>query len=102
MYDFCYGSEQRSCERRLTSETGATGSPSVAVTMLPNVNILLDIYRHMYYNNSINKQRLTFMSHPVNDELLETLYEEVKAEYPTVNDSLIYTEVMKRFEDMSM
>ena len=41
------------------------------------------------------------MSHPVNDELLETLYEEVKDEYPTVNDSLIYTEVMKRFEEMS-
>ena len=41
------------------------------------------------------------MSHPVNDELLETLYEEVKAEYPTVNDSLIYTEVMKRFEEMN-
>ena len=42
------------------------------------------------------------MSHPVNDELLETLYEEVKTEYPTANDTLIYTEVMKRFEDMSM
>ena len=41
------------------------------------------------------------MSHPANTELLETLYEEVKAEYPTVNDSLIYTEVMKRFEEMS-
>jgi len=42
------------------------------------------------------------MSHPVNDEILETLYEEVKTEYPTANDTLIYTEVMKRFEDMGM
>ena len=42
------------------------------------------------------------MSHAVNDEILETLYEEVKAEYPTANDSLIYTEVMQRFEAMSM
>ena len=42
------------------------------------------------------------MSHPVNDEILETLYEEVKTEYPTANDTLIYTEVMKRLEDMSM
>ena len=42
------------------------------------------------------------MSHPVNDELLETLYEEVKEEYPNDNIYSITKEVMRRFEDMSM
>ena len=42
------------------------------------------------------------MSHPVNDEILETLYEEVKAEYPNDNIYAITKEVMKRFEDMGM
>ncbi len=59
------------------------------------------------------------MSHPVNDEILETLYEEVVAEWiedlscfykwlgrPLTEDDLytrgVEAEVMKRFEDMSM
>ncbi len=42
------------------------------------------------------------MSHPVNDELLETLYEEVKEEYPDFPNPEIELIVMKRFEALSM
>ena len=59
------------------------------------------------------------MSHPVNDEILETIYEEVIAEWikdltpfyswlgRPLNENDLYgrgveAEVMKRFEDMSM
>ena len=42
------------------------------------------------------------MSHPVNDEILETLYEEVKEEFPKALEPFVTAEVMKRFEDMSM
>ena len=43
------------------------------------------------------------MSHPVNDEILERLYEEVKSEalYKNVPDTVIEYVVMKRFEDLS-
>tara|TARA_B100000519_G_C14085154_1_gene363542 strand:+ start:81 stop:209 length:129 start_codon:yes stop_codon:yes gene_type:complete len=42
------------------------------------------------------------MSHPVNDELLERLYEEVQEEYPDLWTSELDAIVMQRFEDMSM
>ena len=42
------------------------------------------------------------MSHPVNDEILETLYEEVKEEFPKAPDWLVEVEVYNRFEAMSM
>ena len=48
------------------------------------------------------------MSHPVNDEILETLYEEVNSEYPidkiypNLRDAVVEAEVMRRFEAMSM
>ena len=42
------------------------------------------------------------MSHPVNDEILERLYEEVQEEYPDLWTSELDTIVMQRFEDMSM
>ena len=41
------------------------------------------------------------MSHPVNDEILERLYEEVKEEFPDAPDTVIEYVVMKRFEDLS-
>ena len=46
------------------------------------------------------------MSHPVNDEILERLYDEVNAEYPidkiypSLRDAVVEAEVMKRFEEM--
>ena len=41
------------------------------------------------------------MSHPVNDEILERLYEEVKEEFPNEHPVFITQEVQKRFEDLS-
>ena len=41
------------------------------------------------------------MSHPVNDEILENLYEEVKEEFPKALESFVIAEVYKRFEEMS-
>ena len=40
------------------------------------------------------------MSHSVNDEILERLYEEVKEEFPDYPDTVIEYVVMKRFEDL--
>jgi len=42
------------------------------------------------------------MSHPVNTELLETLYEEVKEEFPKALEAFVIAEVYNRFEAMSM
>ena len=42
------------------------------------------------------------MSHAVNDEILETLYDEVCKEYPAMEDKDRIALVMKRFEDMGM
>jgi len=43
------------------------------------------------------------MSHPVNDEILERLYEEVKSEdlYKNAPHTVIEYVVMKRFEELS-
>jgi len=41
------------------------------------------------------------MSHSVNDEILERLYEEVREEFPDAPDTVIEYAVMKRFEDLS-
>ena len=41
------------------------------------------------------------MSHPVNDEILENLYEEVKEEFPNELEPYIIAEVQKRLEEMS-
>ena len=41
------------------------------------------------------------MSHPVNDEILENLYEEVKEEFPNALEPFVIAEVQKRFEEMS-
>ena len=41
------------------------------------------------------------MSHPVNDEILERLYEEVKEEFPSALEAFVIAEVQKRFEEMS-
>ena len=41
------------------------------------------------------------MSNPVNDEILENLYEEVKEEFPNAHPVFIIAEVQKRFEEMS-
>ena len=41
------------------------------------------------------------MSHPINDEILERLYEEVRGEFPDAPDTVIEYVVMKRFEDQS-
>ena len=41
------------------------------------------------------------MSHPVNDEILERLYEEVKEEFPDAPETVSQYVVMKRFEDLS-
>jgi len=40
------------------------------------------------------------MSHPVNDEILERLYEEVKTEFPNEHPVFIIQEVRKRFEEL--
>ena len=40
------------------------------------------------------------MSHSINDEILERLYEEVKEEFPDAPDTVIEYVVMKRFEDL--
>ena len=40
------------------------------------------------------------MSHPVNDEILENLYEEVKEEFPNALEHFVIAEVQKRFEEM--
>ena len=42
------------------------------------------------------------MSHPVNDEILENLYEEVKEEFPNALQAFVIAEVQKRFEEMSL
>ena len=41
------------------------------------------------------------MSHPVNDEIFERLYEEVKEEFPNEHPAFIVHEVRKRFEELS-
>lgn len=41
------------------------------------------------------------MSHPVNDEILENLYEEVKEEFPKALEPFVIAEVQKRFEEMA-
>ena len=41
------------------------------------------------------------MSHPVNDEILENLYEEVKEEFPNAHPVFVIAEVQKRFEELS-
>ena len=41
------------------------------------------------------------MSHPVNDEILERLYEEVTEEFPNALEPFVIAEVQKRFEEMS-
>ena len=42
------------------------------------------------------------MSHSVNDEILENLYEEVKEEFPNALEPFVIAEVQKRFEEMSL
>ena len=44
---------------------------------------------------------VSIMSHPVNDEILENLYEEVKEEFPNALEPFVLAEVYKRFEEMS-
>ena len=51
----------------------------------------------MYKQSEVN-----LMSHSVNDEILERLYEEVQEEYPDLWTSELDAIVMQRFEDMSM
>ena len=41
-----------------------------------------------------------YMSHPVNDEILERLYEEVTEEFPNALEPFVLAEVQKRFEDL--
>ena len=41
------------------------------------------------------------MSHSVNDEILERLYEEVREEFPDAPDTVVEYVVMKRFEELS-
>ena len=41
------------------------------------------------------------MSHPVNDEIVENLYEEVKEEFPNALEPFVIAEVQKRFEEMN-
>jgi len=40
------------------------------------------------------------MSHPVNDEIFERLYEEVKEEFPNEHPAFIIQVVRKRFEEL--
>ena len=42
------------------------------------------------------------MSHYINDEILETLYEEVKEEFPKALEAFVIAKVYNRFEAMSM
>ena len=42
------------------------------------------------------------MSHPVNDEIFERLYEEVTEEFPNALEPFVLAEVQKRFEEMSL
>ena len=42
------------------------------------------------------------MSHPVNDEIFERLYEEVTEEFPNALEPFVVAEVQKRFEEMSL
>ncbi len=44
---------------------------------------------------------VSIMSHPVNDEILENLYEQVKEEFPNALEPFVLAEVQKRFEEMS-
>ena len=41
------------------------------------------------------------MTHPVNDEILENLYEQVKEEFPNALEPFVIAEEQKRFEDLS-
>ena len=41
-----------------------------------------------------------YMSHPINDEILERLYEEVTEEFPNALEPFVLAEVQKRFEDL--
>ena len=50
------------------------------------------------FNKNLKK---ILMSHPVNDEILENLYEEVKEEFPNALEPFVLAEVQKRFEEMS-
>ena len=40
------------------------------------------------------------MSHPVNDEIFDRLYEEVTEEFPNALAPFVLAEVQKRFEDL--
>ena len=51
-----------------------------------------------YYQSSWQE---VIMSHPVNDEILENLYEQVKEEFPNALEPFVIAEVQKRFEEMS-
>ncbi len=42
------------------------------------------------------------MSHPVNDEILENLYEQVKEEFPNALEPFVIAEVQKRFEERAL
>ena len=54
-----------------------------------------------FLNNPKTLYFKKFMSHPVNDEILENLYEEVKEEFPNALEPFVLAEVQKRFEDLS-
>ena len=41
------------------------------------------------------------MSLPINDEILDNLYDEVKQEFPKALEAFVIAEVYKRFEEMS-
>ena len=42
------------------------------------------------------------MSHPVNDEIFERLYEEVTEEFPNALEPFVIAEVQKRFEERAL
>ena len=44
---------------------------------------------------------VSILSHPINDEILENLYEQVKEEFPNALEPFVIAEVQKRFEEMS-
>ena len=56
---------------------------------------------YLYTHNFKFKKKVLIMSHPVNDEILENLYEEVKEEFPNALEPFVIAEVQKRFEEMS-
>ena len=87
------------------TETGETGCPSVAVLMLPNVKQRSCVISGIMIIYLYKQSEVNLMSHPVNDEILENIYDNLLDELGTIEvekwtHDQLEAEVMKRFEEM--